>query len=136
MDLSETKACHCLAARKAARTISRIYDEKLRAHGLRSTQFSLLAALAQRGPSRQGELAELLGVERTTLTRSAALLERQAWIEPAGGEDARERRLRLTAAGRRKLERAYPAWKEAQERVERERGARGVAERFVQETAG
>lgn len=63
----------------------------------------------------KGALAELLGLERTTLTRSAALLEHNRWVRTDRSEDARERTLRLTASGRRKLESAYASWKAAQD---------------------
>ncbi len=119
VDISACRACYCLAARRAARAITRLYEEKLRPHGLRATQFSILAALALKGPTPVNELAELLGLERTTLTRGAALLKRNGWIAAARSEDARERPVRLTQAGRRKLEGALPAWKEAQELVSR-----------------
>lgn len=118
IDLTACKACHCLAARRRARAITRLYDEKLRPHGLRSTQFSILTALALTGPAPVSELADSLGLERTTLTRSAALLERNGWVGVARSEDARERPLRLTRTGRRILEGAYPAWKKAQELVD------------------
>jgi DNA-binding MarR family transcriptional regulator len=87
----------------------------LRSHGLRATQFSVLVGLALGGPSPIGTLAEALGLEHTTLTRSAALLERNGWIGSDRSTDGRERRLQLTPAGRRKLEEAFPAWQEAQE---------------------
>ncbi len=124
VDLSATKDCYCLAARRNARAITRLYEQKLRPHGLRATQFSILAALALKGPTRVSELAGLLGLERTTLTRSAALLERNDWIRAVPSEDAREHPLQLGPAGRRKLEAAFPAWKEAQEVVTRERLSR------------
>lgn len=100
--------------------ITRLFEEKLRPHGLRATQFSVLAALALRGPTPISELADVLGLERTTLTRSAALLERKGWVGAAQPEDARERPLRLTPAGRRRLEEAFPAWKEAQDLINRQ----------------
>lgn len=118
IDLSSTKHCHCLAARREARAITRLYEEKLRSHGLRATQFSILAALALKGPTPTSELADFLGLERTTLTRSAALLERNGWVAAGRAEDAREHPLRLTSTGRRKLESAFPAWREAQGLVE------------------
>jgi len=122
VDLSACRACHCLAARRHARAITRLFEAKLRPHGLRATQFSVLAALALKGPTPVKELAERLGLERTTLTRIGALLERNGWVSTAQSEDARERPFRLTRAGRRKLERAFPAWKEAQELVDRQPG--------------
>jgi DNA-binding MarR family transcriptional regulator len=115
VDLAATKYCHCLAARRKARAVTRLYEKKLRRHGLRATQFSLLAGLALKGPTPMSELAEILGLERTTLTRSAALLERSGWVATVRSDDARERPLRLTRTGRRKLEKAFPAWKAAQD---------------------
>lgn len=121
-DLAATKGCHCLAARRAARAITRVYEERLRPHGLRATQFSILAALALKGRTPVSDLAEHLGLERTTLTRSAALLEQNGWIRSVRPLDARERPLQLTPVGRRKLENAFPAWKTAQELVSRKLG--------------
>jgi DNA-binding MarR family transcriptional regulator len=117
-DLTLTKWCPCLAARRHARAITRHFDVYLRPHDLRSTQFSVLAALALRGPTVRGRLADGLGLERTTLTRSAATLERHGWIETRETDDGRERPLALTAAGRRALDAALPAWKEALDRLD------------------
>lgn len=119
VNLSACRACHCLAARRHARAITRLFEGRLRPHGLRATQFSVLAALALKGPTPVTELAQTLGLERTTLTRIGALLERNGWVSTARSDDARARPLRLTAAGRRKLEGAFPAWKEAQDLVDR-----------------
>ena len=118
LNLMETKECYCLAARKRARELTRLYEEKLRPFGLRATQFSILAALGVKGPTRVGDLADILGLERTTLTRSASVLERDGRIATAPAEDGRQRRWRLTATGRNTLESALPAWREAQREVE------------------
>src|SRR5262249_13424030 len=111
--------CHCLAARRNAREITRHFEAALRRHGLRATQFSILAALALGGSMPMGELASLLGLERTTLTRSATLLERDGWVRRRPSRDGRERPLVLTAPGRRKLESACPSWKVAQDSATR-----------------
>lgn len=115
LDLAATRDCRCLAARRTARAITRMYEDHLRPHGLRATQFSILASLALKGPTPVGELAEFLGLERTTLTRSAALLERNGWVRSLRGGDGREHPLEITAEGQCKLEAALPAWKAAQE---------------------
>lgn len=114
IDLTECKGCHCLAARRHARAITRLYEHKLRPHGLRATQFSILAALALKGPTRMTELAEFLVLERTTLTRGAARLVDAGWLDEAPSRDARQRILCITPSGLRKLHAAYPAWKQAQ----------------------
>ena len=115
--LAATKGCHCLAARRNSRAITRLFEAKLRPHGLRATQFSILAALALKGPTPVGELADFLDLERTTLTRSASLLERNGWIASAPSEDARQQFWQLTKAGRGKLKAAFRDWQEAQNLV-------------------
>lgn len=113
--LLATRECACLAARRDARLLTRRFDEHLRPHGLRSTQFSVLAALEQTGGIALGELAEMLGLERTTLTRSVGILEDRGWVATMPDADARKRRLAIAPAGRDRLMRALPAWQEAQE---------------------
>lgn len=120
VDLAACIECHCLAARRRAREITRLFDEKLRPHGLRATQFSVLAAVAVKGAAPVGELAYLLGLDRTTLTRSANVLERNGWVDSDRSQDGRERLLRLTHSGRQQLEGAFPAWKDAQDLVDRD----------------
>jgi DNA-binding MarR family transcriptional regulator len=113
-ELSVTKECRCLAARRYARAVTRLFEARLRPHGLRATQFSVLAALTLKGPTALGELAALLGLDRTTLTRVAAVLERRSWIAAGRTRDARNHLLRITAGGRRKLDAAFPAWEDGQ----------------------
>lgn len=119
LNLTLCMRCHCLAARRKAREMTRLYEAKLRPHGLKATQFSILVALAAAGPKPIGVLAGALGLERTTLTRGAALLIRDGLVTEAPSQDSRERQLTITGRGRRKLEAAYPAWKAAQEKVDK-----------------
>lgn len=115
--IEATQACHCLAARKRARELTRRYEAALRPFGLRATQFSVLAALAQTGPIPLSKLAELLGLERTTLTRIVGVMERDARLSVTSGEDERFRILSITSDGKRVLASALPAWKSVQDDV-------------------
>jgi DNA-binding MarR family transcriptional regulator len=124
--LEATRGCHCLIARKTARALTRHYEKYLRPHGLRATQFSVLAALTLKGPTRLGELARMLDLERTTLTRVAGLLKARDWITDGETSDGRERLLYVTDAGRSVLNAALPAWLEAQQ-VTSERLGNGMA---------
>jgi DNA-binding MarR family transcriptional regulator len=102
---------------QTARPLTRLYEESLRQHGLRATQFSILAALTLKGPTVLGDLAGVLGLDRTTLTRSAGLLERKRRVARGQSSDAREHVLKVTQAGREKLEAAFPARQEAQDQA-------------------
>jgi len=110
----ETAQCLCLASRRAARAITRRFDQALRPHGIRATQFTLLAALALKGPQSIGTLAEFIGADRTTLTRNLAVAEERALVRIGSAEDGRERIASITARGRQTLRRAFPAWRETQ----------------------
>jgi len=114
--------------RRAARAVTQLYDAALRPSGLRITQFTLLQVLATAGaPMTQGALGDLLAVDSTTLSRTLGPLERSKWIRRVAGTDARERRIELSAQGRRVLERATPAWERVQRRLRAELGTRDWA---------
>ncbi|HTO54336.1 MAG TPA: MarR family transcriptional regulator [Myxococcota bacterium] len=115
--------CPCFSLRRAARRVSQVFDEELRPLGLRSTQFSVLFEVSRADGISRGELARSSGLDRTTLTRSLALLERDGLVAGEPVWDARERRVRLTPAGERRLARGLEAWKRARERVARAFGA-------------
>lgn len=72
-ELIETAQCLCLASRRAARAITRAFDRELRVHGLRATQFTLLATLSLKGEQTIGELAAFIVTEKTTMLRNVAL---------------------------------------------------------------
>lgn len=91
-----------------------VYDEALRPHGLRGTQFSLLVAITLATTPTVGGLAGILAADRTTLSRTLAPLERDGLVVSERGADRRQRRLRLTRAGEARLAAALPAWERAQ----------------------
>lgn len=111
----QTTRCLCLAARRASRTITREFDQALRAHGLRATQFTLLAALNIAGPLAIGALAEMLAADRTTMTRNLALVEKRGLVEVRADEtDARSRVATITPEGKALLQEAMPTWRKVQ----------------------
>lgn len=113
--LVETKQCLCLASRRAARAITREFDHALRSHGIKATQFTLMAVLELKGAQSIGELAELLGADRTTVTRNLAVAESQALVGIRPGADARSRIASITKQGRRTLKTAFGTWRLVQE---------------------
>jgi len=103
--------------RRAARRVTQVYDHALASSGLKTTQFSLLAVLS-REDATEGvaiiRLAEKLGMDRTTLTRNLAVVERNGLVTVRTGDDPRSRLVVLTKAGRSALESAAPLWAKAQ----------------------
>jgi DNA-binding MarR family transcriptional regulator len=87
----------------------------MRGAGVRGPQFTLLATLIQTGPLPTSRLADLLGLERTTLTRNLSPLVRKGLVRIDGGEDRRVRKVAITRAGEEAARRAFPFWKKAQD---------------------
>jgi DNA-binding MarR family transcriptional regulator len=106
--------CACANLHRAERVVNHFYDTVLRPSGLRATQFTLLQALNEAPEITQRQLAELLDIDSTTLTRTLAPLRRKGWLHAEAGADRRALRLSLTAAGKREYKRALPYWQSAQ----------------------
>lgn len=116
IDYREVPYCACFNSRKLARAITRYFDNKIKQAGINGTQFSLLAAVNYSQPVTVNELAELLAMDRTTLSRNVNVLEKDGLCESSPSEDdKRQREIKLTKRGKRTLEEAYPLWKEAQQ---------------------
>jgi DNA-binding MarR family transcriptional regulator len=114
--------CMCANFRRTARALTQVYEEALRPLGLRATQLTILQALSRAGEVSQGRLGEMLAMDSTSLTRTLAIMARKGWIAEQRGEDRRERRIRLSAAGEAKLKRAVPVWEKVQSRLRRKLG--------------
>jgi DNA-binding MarR family transcriptional regulator len=99
------------------RVISQVYDAALRPSGLRATQFTLLAVLSSQGELPLTKLAEILVLDRTTLTRNLKPLLAQGLLEIGREKDERIRLISITDAGRSLVAEAVPLWCEAQARV-------------------
>src|SRR5258708_40293947 len=92
--------CMCASFRRTSRSLTHLYDEALRPLGLRATQFTILQALSLAGEVSQGELAHILAMDSTTLTRTLRIMGPVGWIAERRGEDRRERLLGFAKAGR------------------------------------
>lgn len=104
--------CLCLHVQRAARALARQFDEALRPLGLTNGQFSLLISLNRPAPPGMGAVAELLAMDRTTLTAALKPLERRKLVEVIVDPDNKRGRLMtLTPEGRSLLARAVPIWK-------------------------
>jgi DNA-binding MarR family transcriptional regulator len=114
--------CACANLRRAGRVVTKYYDAVLRPSGLHVSQFTLLQALNIAPEISQKQLAELLEIDSTTLTRTLAPLREKGWLHSVAGADRRELRLSLTAAGKRAYKRALPYWQSAQKSLEQALG--------------
>jgi DNA-binding MarR family transcriptional regulator len=97
----------------------------LRPSGLQATQFTLLVTIALAGTAPITQLAKVLVMDRTTLTRNLKPLEKQGLVQVAPGEDQRMRLVTLTEPGQQALTKALPLWEKAQAQAVKVLGAEG-----------
>ena len=121
--MSTRLPCYCATMRQATRVISQKYEAALRGTQLTITQYTLLTALTEMPRPRVSDLAEVLAMDQTTLSRTLKVMERDGLISPVPGEDQRESRWTLAARGRARMRRALPRWQDAQRAVEQALGS-------------
>ncbi len=99
-----------MGARLLSRSITVIYDDKLRPFGITAAQFILLS-LISRGPITRADIARLQHLERSTLTRNLRAIFAKGWVEEVSDNaNGRSRPIALTAAGKERLLMAEPEW--------------------------
>ena len=107
--------CHCTALRKASRRISQLYDVALAPSGLKTTQRAILAQVERSQPAAVGTLAEALVMDSGGLAHSLKPLIRDGLVAiEIDLQDRRNRLIRLTPAGRKKLRETDVLWEAAQ----------------------
>jgi DNA-binding MarR family transcriptional regulator len=106
--------CACATLRRAARVLTRMYEECLAAVDLSSTQMTVLMTLGRRGPLALSQLADLLAMDRTSLYRALRPLEKRGLVRIRATADRRSKEALLTVDGERHLVRAKPHWRRAQ----------------------
>ena len=116
--------CACQKVRTAARAVTRAYDEALRPVGLRATQLAVLVAVAMDKAISINALAELMGMDRTTLTRNLRPLEKEGLVTRGNEGWRRSRALEVTKKGRSRLRQALPLWSGAQQALRKKLGNR------------
>jgi len=111
--------CVAVRVRRLNRVITNIYDDALRSLDLKVSQMNILVAAAKMGTARPVEVCEHLHLDVSTLSRNVERMKARGWLEVVPDEDGRSQPFRLTPQGRKLLEKAVPAWSEAQEQAKK-----------------
>src|SRR3954449_2122964 len=96
------------------RVVTNYYDDALRPLGLKVGQLNILIVTARLGLARPAQVCDILQLDVSTLSRNVKPLQTHGWLEVVPDEDARAQPFRLTPQGKRLIEKAVPAWEEAQ----------------------
>jgi DNA-binding MarR family transcriptional regulator len=114
-------SCVCLHVRRAARVLTRIYDDALAPCGLTSMQLGTLDTLSDMGPSTLAQLADANSHERSATWRGLQPLIRRDLVRRAE-TSKRADSYEITKAGATLLETALGLWRVVQDRVVAELG--------------
>src|SRR6266404_6029666 len=122
-----SKTCIAVRLRLLNRVVTNFYDDALRPLGLRVSQLNILVVTAKLGLARPAQVCEILQLDTSTLSRNVKPLQAHGWLEVVPDEDARTQPFRLTPHGKRLIEKAVPAWEEAQRQATELLGDDGIA---------
>ena len=112
---SAGSVCAAGTLRRAARSIARVYDNRLASVGLTTTQYSILRRLQDaKTPVPLAALANELVFERTSLYRALGPLRRRRLVTFGAGT-GRAKTVALTALGAKRAAAAAPHWQRAQD---------------------
>jgi DNA-binding MarR family transcriptional regulator len=122
-----SKTCIAVRLRLLNRVITNFYDDALRPLGLKVSQLNILIVTARLGLARPAQVCDILQLDVSTLSRNLKPLQAHRWLEVVPEEDARSQPFRLTAQGNRLIEKAIPAWEQAQRQATELLGNEGIA---------
>lgn len=111
--LDVARSCAALYSRVFSRLVTRHYNNSLTGTGLRVTQFSILNAIKLSPPNSIHELADLLGMERTSLQRTVEKLISMDLLASRSTGQNRSLGLSLTPKGEEVYEQALEKWTQA-----------------------
>lgn len=104
-------ACAAQTLRRAARLISRRYEDGLRQVNLTASQFSILQALIYAEKMPFGMISKTLGLQQTTLSRLLKTMEKRGLIRiETDDKDSRGRVVFATEDGREIFALAQQIW--------------------------
>lgn len=107
--------CTNLKLRQLTRRVGQHYDHIVGAAGVKTTQYSLLSYIVKLAPVRPSDLAKVMEMEASTLTRNLQPLVAAGWVVIGPGVDGRSRVVTATDTGRAKRAEAQAEWKRAQQ---------------------
>ena len=124
----ETIALECIAMRVRLlnRVVTKIYDDCLRPHGLRTAQMNILVAVSLMKSASPSEIERRLCLDKSTVSRNVDRMRRRGWLEFGPGKDGRSHQLQVTTEGAKLLRKATSAWQQAQEKAASLLGKDGV----------
>ncbi|NJM97421.1 MAG: winged helix-turn-helix transcriptional regulator [Phormidesmis sp. RL_2_1] len=112
-----SQACLARRLRQVNRTVTRLYDDALRPHGLTINQLNILAVIISEQHIRPGQLGQTLGMEKSTVSRTVDRMVGKGWLQVSRGQDSRTQVLSVTTKGHQLLLAVTPIWDNLQANI-------------------
>jgi DNA-binding MarR family transcriptional regulator len=114
---SFSSPCACTTVKKLSRVLGRAYDAALAPSGINVTQLAVIRCISRHDGEPLARVAEELEMDRTSLYRAIAPMERDGWVKLTAGVDSRSRSAVVTRKGNQVLAKAATGWDQIQEHV-------------------
>lgn len=103
----DPRSCINSKIAKSQRIINSIFRKHLKAFGITSSQLSMLFILSKKGSTSQQELADILYLEKSSVSRNKLRMLKQGLLEKNGLN------LNISQAGLKLLNEVIPSWNKA-----------------------
>ena len=126
--LAKSVAAECIAyrVRRLNRVITNIYDRALKPLGLKVNQANILAMLSLTDHASSADIARMLLMEKSTVSRTVDRMKKNGWLSVAGHGDGPSQVVSVTPQGRKLMAAAHAQWKKAQKQAAELLGEEGV----------
>jgi len=127
--LAKKVAAECIAyrVRLLNRVITNIYDRALQPLGIKINQANILTMLSLSDNASSTDIARVLSMEKSTVSRAVDRMRKNGWISVAGHGDGPSQVVSVTPQGRKLMAAAHTQWKKAQKQAAELLGKEGVA---------
>ena len=115
--------CHCINIRRANKAVTEYYDRMLKPCGVTINQFAILRTLQRLENASVRDLADEMGLDRSTLVRTVRPLLESGLAVDNSEAGSRNRSLNLSSTGKAVLRRGAPLWDRAQRGLEEKLGS-------------
>lgn len=129
LELSKTVADECIAYRVRIlnRAITGIYDRALQPLGIKVNQANILIMLSLTDRASSADIARVLLMEKSTVSRTVARMKKNGWISTEGQGEWPTQIVTVTHEGRKIMAAIHGQWKKAQQETSELLGDDGIA---------
>jgi DNA-binding MarR family transcriptional regulator len=127
--LAKAVAAECIAYRVRIlnRVITGIYDRTLQPLGIKINQANILTMLSLTYHASSTDIARVLLMEKSTVSRTVDRMRKNGWISIAGQGEEPSLVITVTPKGRKLMAAVHAEWRKAQKQAAELLGEEGVA---------